>query len=162
MEQPSAYSEPPATVLIVDDEEAIRESTAALLRAEGFEVLEASDGAAAMWTMASRSVDVLLLDLHLGRVDGTAVLDALDESSTVVVFSGFGSFEESAIRKGFGPVVFECLVKPVPPPRLIEVVTAGRWPRRSGQRPSDQGQAHHPTDGAPTCDGGAGSTDTSG
>ena len=121
---PNADSESTATVLVVDDEEAIRESTATILRAEGFEVLEAADGAAAMWTMASQSVDVLLLDLHLGRVDGTAVLDALDDSSTVVVFSGFGSFEESAIRKGFGPVVFECLLKPVPPLRLIEVVAA--------------------------------------
>jgi len=97
--------------------------------------LEAADGAAAMWTMASQSVDVLLLDLHLGRVDGTVVLDALDDSSTVVVFSGFGSFEESAIRKAFGPVVFECLLKPVPPLRLMEVVAAAaRDARGKGHR----------------------------
>jgi len=88
-----------------------------------------------MWTMASQSVDVLLLDLHLGRVDGTVVLDALDDSSTVVVFSGFGSFEESAIRKAFGPVVFECLLKPVPPLRLMEVVAAAaRDARGKGHR----------------------------
>jgi DNA-binding response OmpR family regulator len=117
-------SRPTATVLVVDDEEDVRASTAAILRTEGFQVLEAADGAAAMWTLASQSIDVLLLDLHLAHVDGTAVLDALDESSTVVVFSGFGSFEESEIRRGFGPVVFDCLLKPVPPLRLIEVVAA--------------------------------------
>ncbi len=124
VEQLNPDLEPTATVLVVDDEEAVRESTAAILRAEGFEVLEAADGAAAMWTLASQRVDVLLLDLQLDRIDGTAVLDALDESSTVVVFSGFGSFEESEIRKGFGPVVFECLLKPVQPRRLREVVAA--------------------------------------
>ncbi len=124
VEQPNPDSEPTATVLVVDDEEAVRESTAAILRTEGFEVLEAADGAAAMWTLASQSVDVLLLDLHLGRVDSTAVLDALDESSTVVVLSGFGSFAEAEIRKGFEPVVYECLLKPVAPVRLIEVVAA--------------------------------------
>jgi DNA-binding response OmpR family regulator len=124
VEQLNADSESTATVLVVDDEDAVRQSTAAILRTEGFHVLEAADGAAAMWTLASQSVDVLLLDLRLARVDGTAVMDALDASSTVVVFSGFESFEESEIRKGFGPLIFECLLKPVAPPRLIEVVGA--------------------------------------
>lgn len=112
------------TVLVVDDEEAVRASTAAVLRCEGFDVLEAGDGAAATWALASNTVDVVLLDLQLRRLDGTAVLESLEDSSTVVVFSAFSFFEEPEIRKAFGPVVFECLRKPVDPRRLIEVVAA--------------------------------------
>ncbi len=78
-----------STVLVVDDEDDVRESTAAILRREGF-----------------------------------VVLDALEESSTVVVFSGFGDFQEPEIRQRFGAVVFDCLRKPVPPPYLVEVVAA--------------------------------------
>ncbi len=113
-----------ATVLVVDDEEVVRASTAEVLRCAGFDVLEAADGAAATWALASNTVDVLLLDLHLRRLDGTTVLESLEESSTVVVFSAFGFFEEPEIRKAFGPVVFDCLRKPVDPPRMVEVVAA--------------------------------------
>ena len=126
-------SESTATVLVVDDEDAVRDSTAAILRREGFVVLEAADGAAATWTLASARVDVVLLDLQLGRLDGTAVLDALEESSTVVIFSGFGDFQETEIRQQFGAVVFDCLRKPVPPPHLVEVVAA------AATRARDQG-----------------------
>ena len=73
---------------------------------------------------ASESIDVLLLDLHLRHQDGTDVLDALEESSEVVIFSAFGDVEESDIRRNFGKAVFECLRKPVPPERLVEVVEA--------------------------------------
>ena len=113
-----------STVLVVDDEEALRASTAAVLRCEGFDVLEAGDGAAATWALATNTVDVVLLDLQLRHLDGTAVLESLEESSTVVVFSAFAVFEEADIRKAFGSVVFECLRKPVDPRHLIEVVAA--------------------------------------
>jgi DNA-binding NtrC family response regulator len=115
---------PRATVLIVDDEDAVRESTAAILRHVGLDVREAADGAAATWILASESIDVLLLDLHLRHQDGTDVLEALEESSEVVIFSAFGDVEESDIRRHFGKAVFEFLRKPVPPDRLVEVVEA--------------------------------------
>lgn len=121
---PTAPSKAAATVLIVDDEEAVRESTASILRQEGFTVFEAADGAAATWTLASEDIDVLLLDLHLRHLDGTAVLEVLEESSTVVVFSAFEYFEEAAIRRDFPHAIFECLRKPVPPSRLVEVIAA--------------------------------------
>jgi CheY-like chemotaxis protein len=112
------------TVLVVDDDTAVRESTAAVLRTEGYNVLEAADGAAATWDLAAEAVDVLLLDLHMRRVDGTAVLEALERSSTVIVVSAFEYFEMAEIRRRFAPVVFECLRKPVAPRHLLEVVAS--------------------------------------
>jgi DNA-binding response OmpR family regulator len=122
-DQPSAESGGEVRILVVDDDEAVRQSTAAILRHAGFEVLEAGDGTAATWVLASETIDVLLLDLHLGHLDGTAVLDALEESSTVVIFSAFGYFNESDIRRDFGTVVFETLHKPVAPDLLVKVLT---------------------------------------
>jgi len=120
----------------VDDEESVRESTAAILRCAGFDVLEAGDGAMATWMLASENVDVLLLDLQLRLLDGTAVLESLEASSTVVIFSAFGFFEEPEIRKAFGPLVFECLRKPVPVARLVEVVAAAAaYARDEGHQP---------------------------
>lgn len=131
-EEPTAAPPDVARVLVVDDEVSVRESTAAILRWAGCDVLEARDGAVATWLLASENIDVLLLDLHLQRLDGTAVLESLEESSTVVVFSAFGFFDEKEIRKTFGPVVFECLRKPVPARRLIEVVAAAAAHARDG------------------------------
>jgi CheY-like chemotaxis protein len=131
---PHSSSTSSPTVLVVDDEESVRESTAAILRFDGFNVLEAADGAAATWILASERVDVVLLDLQLGRLDGTAVLESLEESSTVVVFSAFGDMKEKELRREFGDVVFECLHKPVPPPLLIEVMEAASTHARSEGR----------------------------
>lgn len=125
------------TVLVVDDDEAVRQSTTAILRGAGFGVLEAADGAAATWTLASEEVDVLLLDLHLCRVDGTDVMDGLEQDSRVVIFSAFDQFDEAEIRKEFGPMVFECLRKPVAPRQLLRVVAAAAADGRDkGQRPT--------------------------
>jgi len=121
---PAAGPKGAATVLVVDDEESVRESTAAILRYAGFDVLEAGDGAMATWMLASQNIDMLLLDLQLRLLDGPAVLESLEASSTVVIFSAFGFFEEPEIRKAFGPLVFDCLRKPVPAARLVEVVAA--------------------------------------
>jgi DNA-binding NtrC family response regulator len=111
-------------VLLVDDEEAVRQSTAAILRLAGFDVLTAADSAAATWTLASEDIDVLLLDLRLGRHDGRSVLHALEESAAVIIFSAFDGVEETELRREFDPKVFDSLHKPVAPERLVEVVTA--------------------------------------
>ena len=114
----------PSTVLLVEDDVAVRASTADILRQEGFIVLEVADAAAANWRLADKDVDVVVLDLHLARLDGTAVLESLEEGTTVIVVSAFDYFDEPRIRQDFGDYLFECLRKPVAPPRLLEVVSA--------------------------------------
>lgn len=63
---------PPAgqTVLVVDDEPAIRMLCRLNLELEGFRVLEAESVEAARRTLDSERVDVLLLDVHVGDADG--------------------------------------------------------------------------------------------
>lgn len=58
-------------ILIVDDDENLREELAELLRTEGFEVVEAGDGAAALDSLRSGTLPrVILLDLMMPVMDG--------------------------------------------------------------------------------------------
>jgi CheY-like chemotaxis protein len=113
-----------ANVLVVEDDQGVRETTVAILREEGYVVVQAADGADALELLRGHDIDVLLLDLRLPRLDGASVLEALDQPPTVVVVSGFESFEESDMRRRFGSVLFDCLHKPVSPHRLMATTAA--------------------------------------
>ena len=66
-----------ASVLLVDDEEAVRRFAARALRGRGYTVVEAADGEAALTALADGglAVDVLLTDLELPGIHGRAVID---------------------------------------------------------------------------------------
>lgn len=72
------------TVLVVDDEENIREAIAFTLRREGFEVLEAETGHQAV-EQAVHNPDVVVLDIMLPGIDGLEVLRRLRANSNVPV-----------------------------------------------------------------------------
>jgi DNA-binding response OmpR family regulator len=67
-----------ATILVVDDDPAIRLLLRMELNAEGHDVLEAGDGAEAIERMAQWSPELVLLDLMMPGVDGWQVLRSLD------------------------------------------------------------------------------------
>jgi CheY-like chemotaxis protein len=113
-----------ASVLVVEDDQGMRETTTAILREEGYVVVQAADGVKALELLRGRDIDVLLLDIRLPRMDGAAVMEALDDPPPVVVISAFDSSEEAEIREQYGWMLFECLRKPVSPRRLIEVTAA--------------------------------------
>lgn len=72
------------TVLVVDDEENIREAIAFTLRREGFEVLEAATGHDAV-EQATHEPDVIVLDIMLPGIDGLEVLRRVRAVSNVPV-----------------------------------------------------------------------------
>lgn len=72
-------------ILIVDDEPQIRRFLGISLRTQGYLVLEAATGRDALETVASRSVDLVILDLGLPDLDGLDVLIALRAFSAVPV-----------------------------------------------------------------------------
>jgi len=59
-----------ATVLVVDDEPAVRDSLARTLRFEGYDVLVANDGIGALDAVRDASPDVVILDVMMPRMDG--------------------------------------------------------------------------------------------
>lgn len=65
-------------VLVVDDDRSIRETLRCVLEDEGYDVLEAPDGMAALDLLRSTPTpSVVLLDLMMPRLDGVGVLDAV-------------------------------------------------------------------------------------
>jgi two-component system, OmpR family, KDP operon response regulator KdpE len=64
-------------VLVVDDEAGLRRALAINLRARGYDVSVAADGAAALATAAQQPPDVVVLDLGLPDMDGTQVIEGL-------------------------------------------------------------------------------------
>jgi CheY-like chemotaxis protein len=94
-EQEHASSVPVAggTVLVVDDNEAVRTMAAMVLREGGFEVLEASNGddALAIANSPEHAIDALLLDLSMPRRDGYSTLRELRRTHpTLPVFLSSG------------------------------------------------------------------------
>jgi CheY-like chemotaxis protein len=82
------------TVLVVEDDKAVRQTTVELLHSEGYVVVEAVDGIEGLERLREGSFDVVLLDLHLPRLDGIGVLDALEDPPPVVLVSAFEYFDE--------------------------------------------------------------------
>ena len=63
----------PLTVLVVDDEPAIRAIVAALLEEEGYHVKHAGDGLAAMREVEADGIDLILSDVRMPRLDGATM-----------------------------------------------------------------------------------------
>jgi len=72
-------------VLVVDDEPMLRNLLSRLLRMEGYDVLEAADGAAALDVVASEAPDLVLLDVMMPVRDGIDVLGDVRKISEVPV-----------------------------------------------------------------------------
>src|SRR3982751_1549814 len=84
--------EPPARLLIVDDEESLRITTAAILEQEGYEVATAASGDEAVALLADSDYDLVLTDLHMEGGDGLSVLAEMQRCAPLtisVVLTGF-------------------------------------------------------------------------
>jgi two-component system KDP operon response regulator KdpE len=76
---------PAGRVLVVDDEPQIRRFLRTALGANGYEVIEAADGAEALQRAAAEAPDVILLDLGLPDLDGIEVIRSLRAGSEVPI-----------------------------------------------------------------------------
>ena len=103
----------PSRILVVDDEENVRITTAAILEQEGYAVDTASDGLEALDKLRAGDLDLVLTDLRMEGMDGSALLQELCTkypNVVTVVLTGYASIESSidALRCG----VYDYLVKP--------------------------------------------------
>jgi two-component system response regulator RegX3 len=74
-----------SSVLIVEDEQSLREPLVYILRREGFEVLEAADGPSALIEWQNGSPDLILLDLMLPGMSGVDVCREIRTRSNVPI-----------------------------------------------------------------------------
>src|ERR1700732_1579534 len=85
-------------VLVVDDEADHLQYLAAVIAGWGHEVSQAADGKEALQVLSTASVDVLVTDLIMPRVDGFELLKTLgaeDRLPPAIVMTGFGSLEKA-------------------------------------------------------------------
>ncbi len=116
---------PSPSILVVDDDESIRESLIERFTARGYEVSSAASGEDAIAAARARP-DVILLDLQLPRGDGIAVLGALEREgidSTVIVITAYGTIGRAveAMRAG----AYDFLQKPFEPKLVEETIRRG-------------------------------------
>ena len=97
-----------ATILVVDDEQLIRWSLSERLRAEGYEVTEAENGATAL-EHAQEGVDLVLLDYKLPDFDGVSILrklKELDPDTLVILLTAYASVETAVTAMKLGAYHF--------------------------------------------------------
>ena len=120
---PSEETTVPRLVLVADDHQALRETLAHIMADEGYLVMEAEDGQAALDALAISPVDVLVLDLAMPNVDGIALLRRIDSPPPVViVYSAFEYYTPDDVQSQVGSKVYRSLRKPVAPAVLVSVV----------------------------------------
>ncbi len=112
-------------ILVVDDEEDIRDLISGILRDEGYETRMAGDSDAAIAAVRARRPQLIILDIWLqgSRLDGIQILDMLKREQPdvpVVMISGHGTIETavSSIKKG----AYDFIEKPFKADRLLHVV----------------------------------------
>ncbi|MGA9115649.1 MAG: sigma-54 dependent transcriptional regulator [Bacteroidota bacterium] len=108
------------SVLVADDEQAVRESIRMTLEYAHFDVQSAEDGPAALRMADTGGFDLVLLDIKMPGMDGIKVLEVLREKHPdlpVIMISGHGTIETAveATRKG----AFDFLQKPLDREKLL-------------------------------------------
>src|SRR5664279_2864080 len=86
------------SVLIIDDEAAIRESLQTLLELEGYEVDTANDGTEGLARLADRPYDLVLLDFAMPERNGIEILQDIrerDSELAVVMITAYGTVENA-------------------------------------------------------------------
>jgi two-component system nitrogen regulation response regulator NtrX len=111
------------SVLIVDDEQNIRETLKDVLEDEGYSVLLAENGKVGLSLLNTHIVDAVLLDLWLPEIGGMDVLKVLKERGSdvpVIIISGHGSIDTAvkATKEG----AFDFIEKPLSIDHVLNVI----------------------------------------
>jgi CheY-like chemotaxis protein len=114
------------TILVVDDEEALRNLVVLMLESEGYKVLSTADGESALAFIRAEPIDLVLLDLRMPGMDGWAVIDRLrsvPDPPRVVAMSGM-AVEEPPELQQVRECVFGYLSKPFSREQLLKTCLA--------------------------------------
>jgi len=103
-----------STILIAEDETIIRDELASVLTDQGYRVLTATDGETALAVLNSQSVQLLITDLRMPRMDGQELMrhaKICSPETAFIVMTAFGSMETAieALRAGAA----DYLIKPL-------------------------------------------------
>jgi len=121
-------------VLVADDDPDVRELVAFRLERDGFEVMAAADGEAALELMQRRRPTAAVLDVMMPGLDGYEVTRRMRSSSElaeVPVILLTASVQETAVTRGFEAGADDYVKKPFSPAEFIDRVKRAIEQRRS-------------------------------
>jgi UDP-3-O-acyl N-acetylglucosamine deacetylase len=102
------------TILVVDDEDGVRESVREVLSDEGYRVVDTADGARVLEIIKQERPELVLLDIWMPQVDGIGLLKEIkshEPEINVVMVSGHGNIHTAVTATKFG--AFDFIEKPV-------------------------------------------------
>ncbi|MBN2614866.1 MAG: sigma-54-dependent Fis family transcriptional regulator [Bacteroidales bacterium] len=111
------------SILIVDDEESVRDSLFNWFREDGFVVECAEDAQKALSILESRNFDIILADIRMPGMDGLEMqrrIKALNKDSIIIIMTAFASVESAvrALKDG----AFDYITKPFDPDDLSHLI----------------------------------------
>ena len=123
--EPQTVHETPR-ILVVDDEQVIREILADFLSMEGFWVRTAEDGSAALVELSRNQYDLVLSDLKMPNMGGLELLRAISEHTpnvVTIIMTGFGTVETAidAMKKG----AYDYILKPFKVEEVVHTIRRG-------------------------------------
>ena len=112
------------TILVVDDEETIREVVRRYLEREGFSVEEAADGFEALDLIRSISPDLIILDLMLPGIDGLSLTQHIRQDRQIPILMLTAKGEASDRIRGLDLGADDYVAKPFSPQEVVSRVRA--------------------------------------
>lgn len=109
-----------STLLIIDDEKAIRKTLTEILSFEGYKVEDAADGEEGLKKFKEKTFDAVLCDIKMPKLDGLEFLQKATELNSdvpIIIISGHGNIETAveAVKKG----AYDFIQKPPDLNRLL-------------------------------------------
>ena len=123
-------------ILVVDDDRVLADVITFMLRKEGFSVIQAHDGAAALEHWENEKPDLIVLDVNLPKINGFEVCRRIRAQSTTPILMLTVRGEEDDIVSGLEIGADDYIVKPFSPRQLAARVKAIL--RRAGGQPIPQ------------------------
>ncbi len=100
------------TILIVDDKPGVRQLIGDYLSEQGYQILEAANGAEALDLVEQKRPDLILLDVMMPKLDGYQVMAKLRKHSNIPTIMVTAKRQEADIVKGFELGADDYIVKP--------------------------------------------------
>ncbi|ABR34934.1 response regulator transcription factor [Clostridium beijerinckii] len=106
-------------ILVVEDEDILREVIVDYLIEDGYQVLEAADGEKALELFQSNSVELVILDIVLPKIDGWSVCRRIRKNSSIPIIMLTARSDEDDSLMGYELGADDYLIKPYSPRILM-------------------------------------------